>query len=332
MSVANRLFQKKILRCTPKKDFCIESMSLAKLAKFEKWYAEESKNPVYNLKKELGAYCKNDVDILRQAVIKFRDIIMTATARALVNVIDPHKDNVDSDKGVDKNNGVDPFKSTTIAGAAFKIFRTTFQPQLESKGIRIAAFTKEQVYRLKEAFFGGRTEVFIKHYEVKDGEMIVYLDFKSLYPFINKNGIYPDGHPIELESPTVDMLMNRPGIGVWCVDVTCPQDIRIPVLPEKIDNKLMFTLLDKTKKTWTSMELQYAIARGYKVTKIYSALHWDKTTVGIFSSYINCFFKLKMEAEGWPANCRTDEEKEEYIDTFEEHEGIRLDKSRIGTR
>ena len=39
----------------------------------------------------------------------------------------------------------------------------------------------------RDAFFGGRTEVFTLFKEVENGESIKYYDVTSLYPFINKN-------------------------------------------------------------------------------------------------------------------------------------------------
>ncbi|KAG8139604.1 hypothetical protein E2320_002366 [Naja naja] len=45
------------------------------------------------------------------------------------------------------------------------------------------------------AFFGGRTNATCLYYKPKQGEQILYYDFTSLYPFVNKNKAYPIGHP-----------------------------------------------------------------------------------------------------------------------------------------
>jgi len=47
----------------------------------------------------------------------------------------------------------------------------------------------------REAFYGGRTEAFTMYKEALEGENIKYYDVTSLYPFINKTGKIPIGHP-----------------------------------------------------------------------------------------------------------------------------------------
>lgn len=50
----------------------------------------------------------------------------------------------------------------------------------------------------RDAFFGGWTEAFALFKEAENGESIKYYDVTSLYPFINKTGTIPLGHPIIL--------------------------------------------------------------------------------------------------------------------------------------
>ena len=40
------------------------------------------------------------------------------------------------------------------------------------------------------------------HYQAEENEEILYEDFTSLYPTINKYGIYPIGHPQIIVNPT----------------------------------------------------------------------------------------------------------------------------------
>lgn len=47
----------------------------------------------------------------------------------------------------------------------------------------------------REAFYGGCTEAFTMYKEALEGENIKYYDVTSLYPFINKTGKIPIGHP-----------------------------------------------------------------------------------------------------------------------------------------
>ncbi|XP_058252352.1 uncharacterized protein LOC131357401 [Hemibagrus wyckioides] len=67
---------------------------------FFMWYVTVT-DKVFNLKKEMHEYCMNDVDILRQGCLAFRNEILKSTE-------------------------VDPFKCITIASVCMKIFRTLF--------------------------------------------------------------------------------------------------------------------------------------------------------------------------------------------------------------
>ena len=81
--------------------------------------------------------------------------------------------------------------------------------------------------------------------------------------------------------------------------------------------------------TWCHVELMKAIEKGYEVEKIYEVWHWEQTTDELFKPYVNMFLKIKQEASGYPKHCVTDEQKQQYIDEYYEHEGIRLDPEKI---
>ena len=81
--------------------------------------------------------------------------------------------------------------------------------------------------------------------------------------------------------------------------------------------------------TWCHVELMKAIEKGYEVLKIHEVWHWDQTTDTLFKHYVDTFLKIKQEASGYPKDCVMDEQKQRYIDEYYEHEGIRLDPSKI---
>lgn len=79
-----------------------------------------------------------------------------------------------------------------------------------------------------------------------------------------------------------------------------------------------------------------AVQKGYQIIEIYEAWEYimtkyDPTTNegGIFSEYINTFLKIKTSASGFPAWCKTDEDKDRFIESFHEKEGILLEKDLI---
>jgi G:T-mismatch repair DNA endonuclease (very short patch repair protein) len=49
--------------------------------------------------------------------------------------------------------------------------------------------------KVRDSFFGGRTSAIKLHHTCAHDEEIHYVDFTSLYPFVNKTKRYPVGHP-----------------------------------------------------------------------------------------------------------------------------------------
>ena len=78
------------------------------------------------------------------------------------------------------------------------------------------------------------------------------------------------------------------------VDIEPPKDLYVPILPDNSNKKLLFHLNNMKQKTFTSIELKEAIKYGYKITKIYSALKFDKYT-GLMKKYVEFFLKIKIE-------------------------------------
>jgi len=50
---------------------------------------------------------------------------------------------------------------------------------------------------------------------------------------------------------------------------------------------------------------------------------------GLFTEFINLYLKMKQEASGWPAWCKTEEEKARYIKEYKEREGITLEPDNV---
>jgi len=290
-----------------KKYFGTTWMNAATLQEFETWYNERAKKE-WNNYEELVSYCEADVKLLREGCLKFRELVMECTASR-------H----------------DPFQQITLASSAMAIFRTEMMiPD------SIAALHAGLARKLKPALSGGRTGTSKLYLKVSAGERIEYVDFTSAYPFICKTGLYPKGHPTQIWDMTLghteDQLPDmKVGVGIYEVDIKCPQNIYHPLLHYKDpeSKRLMFDLRDKTKVMYTSLELLKAISLGYEITKYYFVAHWGNTIRGIFRNYINTFLKIKQEAAGFPADCVTDEDKKQYIQEYKEHEGVFLNKDRV---
>ena len=209
----------------------------------------------------------------------------------------------------------------------------------------------------RDALFGGRCETFALHAKSTTEFVIKYVDVQSLYPYVCKNKHYPLGHPRCLIGPDLKKFgtdINKFEGLVKC-KVLPPRGLHIPLLPSHINDKLMFVLCRTCAEngkggrcrhsangraltgTWVSIELQYAVRKGYEILQFYEAWQYDETTVydpisgsgGLFARYMNTFMKLKMEASGYPSSCKTEDDKRDYIERVRVHEGISLNPQNI---
>lgn len=205
----------------------------------------------------------------------------------------------------------------------------------------------------RDALYGGRTNALKLHHRcIKPGENIKYIDYTSLYPYVQKYGVYPIGHPIIL---TENIDINKGYFGLIKCKVLPPRGLYIPVLPVRINGKLLFPLCKTCAEpqneetcthsneervlegTWCSLEIDAAKQNGYLVENIYEIWHWETKaqynreakTEGIFEKYVDQALKEKQEASGFPESCVTESDKDSYIKDYYEHEGILLDKSKI---
>ena len=135
---------------------------------------------------------------------------------------------------------------------------------------------RNQNIKIRDAFFGGRTEGFKCYHKCNENQKIFYYDVVSLYPTVNSLDEYAVGFSKYINI-TLDDINNNNNIwndfiGLLKIDIEPPKNIYIPILPDNSNKKLLFHLNDMKKKTWTSIEIKEALKYGYKITKVYSAL------------------------------------------------------------
>ncbi|GBN27024.1 hypothetical protein AVEN_38543-1 [Araneus ventricosus] len=87
----------------------------------------------------------------------------------------------------------------------------------------------------RDAFYGGRTNVVKLCFEGK----AKYVDFTSLYPWVNKYCLYPVGHP---EIITENFTNIEFHFGLIQCRVLPLRGLYLPVLPLRCNGKLMFPL------------------------------------------------------------------------------------------
>lgn len=203
----------------------------------------------------------------------------------------------------------------------------------------------------RDSLFGGRTNAIKIYKKCEQNEKIKYVDFKSLYPYVQKYCSFPIGHP-EIITENFESFENY--YGIVCCTILPPQNLYFPVLPIRINGKLIFPLCfvcarDKLKKcfhteeqrmltgTWVTLEVEEAIRNGYVLNKIHEIWHYKEQTQydkelksgGLFTKQVDLFLKYKEEASGFPEDLHSEQEKEAYVMEFEKTEGIILDKNNI---
>jgi hypothetical protein len=205
-----------------------------------------------------------------------------------------------------------------------------------------------------ESLRGGRTNANRLFYKAKPDEEICYVDFVSLYPYIQLSHKFPVGIPnisVGATAPTAqqftsDIALPKYDCGLIHCRVLPPQDLYFPILPYIAADKLTFPLCAycarKNKKprckhvsqlrgfqgVFTLAEMREAVENGYLIEKVFEIWSFPETS-DIFSGYIKSFLKIKFESSGYPPTCVTDIEKQEFIDKIETELGIKLDPAKI---
>ena len=166
--------------------------------------------------------------------------------------------------------------ASTIASQAQRVLQNYLPKQI--KGIH------EQTNEfMRNACHGGRTEIFKPL-----GKNLYEYDVNSLYPYVMKNFQYPAGLAIKCYYLKEDRL------GIYEVIVHAPKDLHIPIIPTKVDKKLIFPL-GTFKTTCTSVEIEYAKTLGYKFEIIKGYYFREKEYY--FKEFIDALYAIRQKAE-----------------------------------
>ena len=171
---------------------------------------------------------------------------------------------------------------------------------------------------------------------------------------------FPIGYPTLLARETFANMESwtkpehNPYKGIIYCRVRAPENLKRPLLSYRTpDGRLVFPLCrrcsdernqlkpcphyDDKDRTWaegfTHSELNKALALGNVVTEVFEVHHYEKWAhqnghadeASLFAGYINAFIKMKLEASGWPEQCKTAEEKKRFLDECLQQDGIALD-------
>lgn len=207
---------------------------------------------------------------------------------------------------------------------------------------------------IREAYCGGRTEVFTPRLE-KPG---FHYDVNSLYPYVmsmdetGQAAQYPIGKPQYTDKPAMaehfyrDWQQYKTGLGFLNCKVYIPMQ-QIPPLPVKM-GKLTFPC-GEFYGTWTYEELDYAEKYcGVEIRECYGAVHF-KQTFPVFERFVKTFYQLKEEGSktkneplrtlaklilnvgyGYTGMRRDDKTSLDTISNIHKHENIVFANSELG--
>ena len=92
----------------------------------------------------------------------------------------------------------------------------------------------------RDAFCGGRTNAVKLYHCLTPDQKIHYIDYTSLYPWVNKTCYYPKGHPVFISQPGHTDI--RRYFGIAQCRVLPPHELYHPVLSHRHGGKLTFPL------------------------------------------------------------------------------------------
>jgi len=121
----------------PPEDYGAQDMMPSEYEKFMKWHAEHQ-NDFFDFQRELREYCKQDVNILMEGCLAFRDLVMSITKEIQV----PYEKPSDEDPfdTLDKDGCCDPFQYTTAPSFASAVFKAKFLKKNTIAQIRPAGY------------------------------------------------------------------------------------------------------------------------------------------------------------------------------------------------
>lgn len=155
--------------------------------------------------------------------------------------------------------------------------------------LSVNLFNEKDHEFMKQGYYGGRTEVFFTK-KIK-GDIYGY-DIVSSYPH-SMCGI-----PLVDTSSKIytirPKILSREGMSDCIVE--SPENIEVPYLPVKADDKLIFPS-GRFRGLWTYFELREAQKLGYKIIKHFKAIEFKHSYDFSLSDFVDKIFKIRKKAK-----------------------------------
>lgn len=161
--------------------------------------------------------------------------------------------------------------------------------------------------KMRDAFYGGRTEVFSAYANIANfpDHELLHHDVSSLYPYVCSIKDLPLGQPTIYFNTAVEkerLNPNHPDPYFGFARVRVKPNTRdfIGILPERIDEKLTYNLLEKTG-SWHTEMIYLAMEHQYEIMEVYEVWHWppNQRSSTLMRGYMSFFLRMKQESEGF---------------------------------
>lgn len=159
-----------------------------------------------------------------------------------------------------------------------------------------------------------------------------------------------------MERPRMEVNWTKPEDitkkGIYKVRVRPYRSLRIPVLPFRVEKRLLFASCNWCAKesieenhtqfdlkcthnithrdiigAWTSEELKLALSKGCTINYVYDIAYWKEWTKDNFRDFVANNLKAKIESSGVPASW-SEEEKQAYKEQVKQKYGFEIDEQK----
>ena len=183
----------------------------------------------------------------------------------------------------------------TVASTSMSLFQNKYLSK------KIAQPERETMENMFKGYYGGRVETFYRgmidiksHKDTK-----YYYDINSLYPHVMKKYIYPDANSLKYkvwdfekwsdQDKALEVVNKYHGIS-YC-EIEVPENLDIPLLPCKHDNKLLFPSGDFDNYQ-THIELRKALKLGYKIKVAHTYYYTYNTR--LFENFVTDIYDKRL--------------------------------------
>lgn len=194
---------------------------------------------------------------------------------------------------------VDILSVLTLPSFALTAFRKTLKCGIVNPYIQMHfhdkkfsyIFQRDKYEFAKAAYFGGRVECF----DHRVGYSVNYNDIVSMFPHHMMADDYPDGIPYWEKDQTKILKSLKTNLSIIEAIMIPNYSENYPILAFRKDDRVIFGNFHE-KGTWTSVEIDYAMERGYKFEFLRALIFPFKSNY--FAPFVEKFFAIKTKSTG----------------------------------